>query len=193
MIIKFLPKRIISVILNPVKAWEGIYSENSPVKHTRNNIVMPLTFLVAVSASIGSFIFTHSQLSFVYSVFIGIKYLILLIIVFYVSAIILNEITNALDLGRNFTISFKIITYSLVPFLLCLIVSLLFESLFFINILAFYGLYIFWVGAERMLNPPEHKKMPMLIAVLVCVTGLFIMTNWILTKLIDGIYFTFLA
>jgi hypothetical protein len=193
MIIKFLPKRIISVILNPVKAWEGIYSENSPVKHTRNNIVLPLTFLVAVSASIGSFIFTHSQLSFVYSVFIGIKYLILLIIVFYVSAIILNEITNALDLGRNFTVSFKIIAYSLVPFLLCLIVSLLFESLFFINILAFYGLYIFWVGAERMLNPPEHKKMPMLIAVLVCVTGLFIMINWILTKLIDGIYFTFLA
>jgi len=193
MIIKFLPKRIISIILNPVKAWEGIYSENSPVKHTRNNIVLPLTFLVAVSASIGSFIFTHSQLSFVYSVFIGIKYLILLIIVFYVSAIILNEITNALDLGRNFTVSFKIIAYSLVPFLLCLIVSLLFESLFFINILAFYGLYIFWVGAERMLNPPEHKKMPMLIAVLVCVTGLFIMTNWILTKLIEGIYFTFLA
>jgi len=96
-------------------------------------------------------------------------------------------------MGRNFTVSFKIIAYSLTPLLLCLVLNLLFESLFFINILAFYGLYIFYTGAEKMLNPPEHKKIPMLIAVSVTVIVLFIAANWILTRIIDRIYFTFLA
>jgi hypothetical protein len=137
--------------------------------------------------------FTHSQLSFIYSIFVGIKYFALLWFVIYISAIIFREITHALDLGKSFAVSFKIIAYSLAPFLLCLVLSLLFESLFFINILAFYGLYIFYIGVEKMLNPPEHKKIPALIAVSVTVIVLFIVTNWILTQIFDRIYFAFLT
>jgi len=190
---KFIIQRIINIILNPAKTWEAIYSENRQVKVTRYYIVLPLTLLVAVSASIGSYVFTHSQLSVVYSVVSGIKYLILLLIVIYLTSVIFNEITSALDLGKNFSISFTIIAYSIIPFLLCLVVSLIFESLFFINVLALYGLYIFWIGAEKMLNPPDHKKMPMLIAVFICVTGLYITIYWVLTKLADRIYFAFLT
>ncbi|MCJ7446154.1 MAG: YIP1 family protein [Bacteroidales bacterium] len=191
--IKFFLHRIKDIILNPAKTWEAIYSENRPVKDTRNSFLLPLIILVAVTACIGSFIFTHSQLSFIYSVFIGIKYFALLWFVIFISAIIFKEITHALDLGKSFTVSFKLIAYSMAPFLLCLVVSLLFESLFFINILAFYGLYIFYIGADKMLNPPEHKKIPMLISVSVIVIVLFIVTSWVLTQLIDRIYFAFLA
>jgi hypothetical protein len=191
--LKFFLHRIKDIIINPAKAWEAIYSENRPVKDTRNSFLLPLIILVAVSAIIGSFMFIHSQLSFIYSIFIGIKYFTLLWFVIYISAIIFREITHALDLGKSFAVSFKIIAYSLAPFLLCLVLSLLFESLFFINILAFYGLYILYIGVEKMLNPPEHKKIPALIAVSVTVIVLFIVTNWILTQIFDRIYFAFLA
>jgi len=191
--LKFFIYRIKDIITNPAKAWEAIYSENRPVKDTRNSFLLPLIILVTVSAIVGSFMFTHSQLSFIYSIFIGIKYFALLWFIIYLSAIIVNEITHTLDLGKSFPVSFKIIAYSLTPLLLCLVLNLLFESLFFINILAFYGLYIFYTGAEKMLNPPEHKKIPMLIAVSVTVIVLFIAANWILTRIIDRIYFTFLA
>jgi hypothetical protein len=190
--LKFFLQRIKDIIINPAKAWEAIYSENRPVKETRNSFLLPLIILVAVSAIIGSFMFTHSQLSYIYSIFIGIKYFALLWFIIYISAIIFKEITHTLDLGKSFTVSFKIIAYSLAPFLLCLVLSLLFESLFFINILAFYGLYIFYIGAEKMLNPPEHKKIPMLIVVSITVIVLFIVTNWIFTRIIDRIYFAFL-
>ena len=191
--LKLFLLRVKDIFINPAKAWETIYSENKPVKDTRNCFLLPLIILVTVSACIGSFVFTHSQLSFIYSVFMGIKYFVLLWFVIFISAIIFKEITHALDLGRNFTVTFIIIAYSMAPFLLCLTLSLLFESLFFINILAFYGLYIFYIGAEKMLNPPEHKKIPMLISVSVLVIVLFLVTNWILTQLIDRIYFAFLA
>jgi hypothetical protein len=52
-------------------------------------------------------------------------------------------------------------------------------------------LYIFWVGVERMLNPPEHKKMPILIATTVSIILILFGTNWLLSTLLDRIYFSF--
>jgi hypothetical protein len=190
---KFLLHRTKDIILNPVKAWEAIHSENRPLKDVRGSFFFPLIILVAISAFLGSLIFTHSSLSPLYSIFIGIKYFILLYILIYASSIIFKEITHALDLGKNFSLSFNIITYSLAPFFLCQIISHLLESLIFVNILALYGLYIFWTGAEKLLNPPEHKKMPLLIATSVVVIELYIAMNWILTSVIDRLYFAFFA
>ena len=41
-----------------------------------------------------------------------------------------------------------------------------------------------------MLNPAEHKKMPMLIATFVAVTGFYLAAAWILNQLIDRIYYS---
>jgi hypothetical protein len=44
-----------------------------------------------------------------------------------------------------------------------------------------------------MLNPPEHKKMPMLVAIAIVVAGFYIAGGFILSGVIDRIYFGFLA
>lgn len=190
---KFLLQRLVQIIFNPVKAWEAIYSEDRPLKDTRNSFFFPLIILVSISSFLGSLFFSNSQLSYIYSIFVGIKFFILLCFVLYTSTVIHKEITYALDLGKNFAVSYKIILYSLTPLLLCLVFSQLFESILFINILALYGLYIFWEGSMKMLNPPEYKKMPMLIATMVIVAGFFVAGGWILTQVIDRVYFAFFA
>jgi len=190
---KFLYHRIKYIILNPVKAWDVILFENRPIKYVRGSFFFPLIILVAVSAFLGSIFFTHSELSEVYSVLVGIKYLLLMYISVYATVFLLREITNALDLGRDFTISFKLTAYSVAPFLLCQIISRSFESFIFINVLALYGLFIFWTGSEKLLNPPEHKKMPLLIAVTAGFSAIFILANWLLTQVLDRFYFTFFA
>jgi hypothetical protein len=190
---KFLYHKITGIIMNPYKAWEAISNENGSIKNVRYSFFFPLIILVALSALLGSLIFINSSLSPVYSVLVGIKYFILFYLVIYGSAMVFSEITKALDLGKDFMLSFKMMNYSIAPFLLCQIMSRLFESLIFINILGLYGLYIFWLGAEKMLNPPEHKKMPMLVATFIVVTGLFIGINFFLTIIIDRLYFSIFA
>lgn len=190
---KFLYHRIKYIILNPVKAWDAIKSENRPIRYVRDSFFFPLIILVAVAAFTRSMIFTNSGLTVVYSIFAGVKYFLLLYFVIYASSLILREITYALDLGRDFTVSFKMIAYSIAPFLICQIASRIIESFIFVNVLSLYGLYIFWIGMEKMLNPPEHKKMPMLIATSVTVIGLIIATNLLLTMVFDRIYFAFFA
>ncbi|MGD0341491.1 MAG: YIP1 family protein [Bacteroidales bacterium] len=190
---KFLLKRFIQIIFNPAKAWESICSENRPLKDTRNSFLLPLITLVAVSALAGSFFLANKHLSFIYSLFIGLKYFILLLSVIYASAVILKEMTYALDLGRDFSVAFNLIVYSLTPLYICLAVSGLFESMVFIDILALFGLFIFWEGAIKMLNPPGHKKIPLLIATAFIVIELFIAFSVILNQVIDRVFYAFFA
>jgi hypothetical protein len=188
---KFLYRSLLKIIFNPGKAWDIIAIENRPVKYLRNNFLFPLLISVTIAAFLGSILFMNKTLPPVYSVMEGIKYFLLFLFVTFASALILGEITRPLDLGRDFQISFRLIVYALTPLFFCQVATLLFESLIFVNILALYGFYIFWIGAEKMLNPPDYKKMPMLIAIFFVVTALFISGNYLLSSIVDRLYYSF--
>lgn len=178
-------------MFNPEKEWARIAVENKTSRFLRNNYLLPLILLVSISAATGSLIFINTELSPVYSIFTGLRSFLLLLATVYASSIILGEITFPLDLGKDFNNSFRIIVYSITPFLLCEIISSIFESLLFLDILGLYGLYIFWTGAEKLLNPPSYKKMPMLIATVISMIGIYIVTDIILKILTDNIYNSF--
>lgn len=190
---RFLYNRLSSVLRDPAKAWEVVHAENRPLNFVWLNFTFPLILMVSISAFLGSWIFTNTTLNIGYSILAGIKYFVLLLILSWFSAFIFSEIIKALDMGNNFPVSFRIITYSLSPLFLCLIISLLFESLIFVNILSFYGIYIFLTGVEKFLKPPENKKIYLLGAAFVLVAGIYIITGKLLTFLIDKVYFAFFA
>jgi Yip1 domain len=190
---KFLTDSVKNIIVDPSKAWDIIHSENRNVKYVKISLILPLILLASVSALLGSYFFINTGLTDIYSVLSGIKYLLLYYLVIYGTGLILAEITKALDLGRNFDLTFKLVAYSSIPFLICQIVSRLFESFLFINVLALFGLYVFWTGMEKMINPPEQRKLPLLIAAAVIFVVLFFSADWILSGLFDKLYFTFFA
>lgn len=193
MVSNILLFKVKDIITNPDMAWESIDSENRPAGTVRNTFMFPLLVLVSVSAFAGSFLFINPEMPMVYSVLTGLKCFFLFLISIYLTALALNEITYKLDLGKDFSISFRLVVFAAVPFLLCQIFSRFFESLLFINILSLYGLYIFWAGAEKLLNPPAHRRLPLMIAALISFTAIFVVTSLLLTKLTDMIFFSFFA
>ena len=188
---KYLYKSLLRILFTPGKAWDIVLMENRSKKALRNNFLLPLVAIVSISAFLGSIIFANKTLHPVYSVMFGVKYFLLLFFVPLIAAFILNEITKPLDLGKNYTTSFRLIVYSMTPFFFCQIASHLFESLVFVNILALYGMYIFWTGAEKLLNPPDYKKMPLLIAIFIALTGIYIAGDLVLSSLLERIYNSF--
>jgi hypothetical protein len=190
---KFFLSGLRNIIFSPVKAWETIDSENKSVKVIRNNFLFPLVILVTISAIAGSLLFTNTELSPVYSILTGFKWFLVFFISIYLSSFILGEITFPLDLGKDFSVSFSLIAYSLAPFILCQVLSRLFESLLFVNIIGLYGLYIFWTGAEKLLNPPQYKKMPLLVATTITLGVIYVATNVLLNMLVDKVYYSFFA
>jgi len=190
---RFLYHRIRYIILNPNIAWDAIKRENRPIKYVRGSFFLPIIIFVGICSFLGSLIFINTTLKPMYSVLTGINTFLLLYVGVYALSFVVSEITKALDLGKDFLISFKLVAFSLAPMFICLAISKLFESLLFVNLLSFYGLYIFWVGMEKMINPPDHKKMPMMIATLVSMLIIFALLQFILSKVTETAYFSIFA
>ena len=182
-----------NIVFNPVRFWETIKSENSPAGLIRNSFFIPIVILVALSAFFGSLLFTNTELSPVYSVLFSIKCIVVIFIAVYATSYLLGEITYPLDLGRDFNTSFRLVVFSVTPFLICQILSGVFESLLFVNIMGFYGLYIFWIGEEKILNPPQYKKMPLLIAAAITFAGIYIAADLLFSMITDRLYHSLLA
>ena len=191
--LRFLYHRTKYFIINPGKAWEVVHREERPMKFVRGSFFLPLTILVSVSAFLGSMFFINTTLKPMYSVLAAVNTFLFLYLGVYGSAFVVKEIMKAMDLGHDFLVAFKLVAYSMAPIFLSLTVSRLFESLLFINVLGLYGLYIFWVGMEVMVNPPDHKKLPMIIASVVSMLIIFFLLQVILSKLTQTIYFSIFA
>jgi hypothetical protein len=190
---KFFPFAIKNMFLHPGKAWDIINSEDISTSELRNGFLIPVIFLISASAFGGSIMFVNSKLAPSYSLMEAAKCFIVTYIAIYGTARILIEVTSRLELGRDFNVSFRLVVFSSVPFLTCQFLSRFFESLLFINILAFFGLYVFWVGVEKLLNPPQKMKMPLLIATTVIMLIIYIVSNVVLSKIIDKVYYSLFA
>jgi len=190
---RFLYHRTKYFIISPGKAWEVVHREARPMKFVRGSFFMPLIILVTVSAFLGSMFFINTTLKPMYSVLAAVSTFFFLYLGVYASAFVVREITRALDLGHDFLVAFKLVAYSMAPIFLSLTISRLLESLLFINVLGLYGLYILWIGMETMVNPPDHKKLPMMIATVISMLIIFMLMLVILSKLTEAVYFGIFA
>jgi len=190
---RFLYHRTLYFIINPAKAWEVVQRENRPMKYVKGSFFVPLTILVTVSTFVGSMFFINTTLRPMYSLLTAASTFLFLYLGVNASSFIVREIMRALDLGHDRLIAFKLVAYSMAPLFLSLTISRLFESLLFINVLGFYGLYFFWIGMEMMVNPPDHKKFPMIIATVVSMLIIFLVLQVLLSKLTETLYFAIFA
>lgn len=188
---RFFLKGIKNILTNPKNNWISIINDNTPISAVRNSFLIPLALLVAISSFLGSFLFVNSELSVVYSLLTSLRHFLLIFITVYTTALILKETTYPLDLGRDYRTAFFLTTYSIAPLLLCQLVSLLFESFLFINVVGLFGLYVFWSGAEKLLNPPQYKKMPLMIATAITMIGIYIASDLILSMFFDRFFFAY--
>jgi hypothetical protein len=190
---KFLLDRLTGLLFSPAKAFESIHSGDKPLKEIRISYLFPLLLLLALTSFTGSMFIANKELSFFYSLLTSLSYIVLILLVTWLSALILKETTYALDLGRDYQVSYRLIVYSLTPLYLCLALSSLFESLIFIDILALYSLYIFWDGMRVLLNPPEHKRKFLLIVTTITVLALFAGLSIFLNLVMERFYNAFFA
>ena len=190
---KFLADSVRNIILSTLKEWDAIYSENKPYTLFTRNIFFPLVVLASISTFLGAFLFTNTELTNFYSVIAGLRYFAVITTVVYGTALALREIMRSFGYGNDFGIAFKIVCFSIVPLLLCQIISQLFESFIFVNILAFFGFYILYTGIERMLSPSDSDRLKLMIGVPLIFFILYILTGRIITQITDKFYFSFFA
>ena len=190
---RFLVKTIKGLILSTDEEWDNIYSENRSATYFNLNLLLPLVLLITVSSFLGSLLFIDTGLSDLYSVLTGIRYFILFYFTVLCATYIFSGIAKLMNFSLDNKASFKIVVCTVTPFLMCQIISLMFESFIFVNILAFYGLFIGWTGIKKMLDPPQNRNNQLMLAEAAVILILFFVGNRILAAIFDKIYYTYFA
>lgn len=190
---KFLVKTIKNIIVNTEYEWDTIVTENRTSRFISLNLLLPLIIPASLSAYLGSLLFIDTGLNQIYSVLTGLKYFLLFFAVVYLTAVLLKEVLRRYGSDAGFEYAFKITALSSVPLLLCQIISRLFESFIFVNVLALYGIYICWAGIDRLAGLPKKKKYQLLLIATALYIAVWLISNRFLRFVAEKIYYSLFA
>jgi hypothetical protein len=190
---RFFLQGISKVIITPGAYWEMIIREKTSVSHIRNSMLFVFAVLVAVFGFAGSIIFTNSHLAPVYSVLYSVQCFAVILLSVYLTSAVLVIGSGFSGISITFGIAFRMIVISLIPFFLCQLLSKLFESFQFVNILALFGLNIFWIGMQKQTSADKKQKLTLLIITFITFFLLYVISDFVLGLIADRLYFRIFA
>ncbi len=187
---RFLYRRIKSLTVDPIREWDSIMAGDKSVGEINRLFLLPLVIMTSIAAFLGTLFFTHSGLNPMYGVLAAVKTFLLYYTVVYAFTWLYNFVSGYMDVKKDHDFAFRLIVYSISPLLICQIISQLFESLIFVNILAFYGFYFCWAGLLAYPDITDKKRFQLFIVSLILFLVLFFGVGRILSTVSDKIYFT---
>ena len=190
---QFFFSTAVEMLINPSKAWETIRAGKPDSKSMNIGLLLPIIVLISISTFGGSAIFVNTKLTFSFSILTAIRCFIDLYFTIFLTSLAINEAAGRMNLQKDFNISFSLIVFSSLPFFICQFISRFFESFLFINIMALFGLNIFWIGAGVMMNAPRNKKIWLMAVAFVAMMLIYFITDSILDKIIDKVYYSLFA
>lgn len=179
------------IVIQPVKAWEAISKENRSVRTVHSSFLIPILVLISLSAFAGSLIYNPAGLSILFPVLRALKQLICFYLTVLLSAWVINELSIALIKNKNYSFNFKLVTYSLTPLYITVLITRFLPDLAVINILSLYGAYILYTGLKTVENTTGQSLLRYFIVALLTIIIFYLAISWISRSLLEGIYFAF--
>ena len=185
-----LVERAKNIIVTPKTEWDAVSAEEPNIQQILLGYVLPLALIPAVSAILGSILFTPFGFGFGFATGIGmaIVFVISIMVVVLLSAVLVDALATSFGSQKNFGRSLQLISYSITP-------ALVIGVLFFIPVLGWflyvagfgYGIYILYLGLGPIKQTPEDKKLVYLIVSIVVLLIVFWIIFWILTLIVMAI------
>ncbi len=187
---RLLYNRIRLIFSHPHSMWKEVNEEDKSVMSVRTSFLMPVAILVTISSLLGNIFLRNSGLSVLYPVLMALKDLITIILSVELATFAVTEISTAFTHTRSFSVNFKLIIYSITPFLVSLIITRLFPSLIFLNLAGLYGFFLLWEGIPAMITLAGEYRLRYHLLVALSVIIFYFAIGWLMTALLDGLYFT---
>jgi hypothetical protein len=167
-----LVERAKGIILSPKTEWVRIAGEDTTTKEVATGYVIPLMLIGPACGIIGSILFGGAYAGIyapspVRAVVGAVVAFVLALISFYLLTILAHVLAPRFGATEGESRSFKLVAYSLTPSLLIGLLTL-WPALWPLQVLAFYGIYLIYLGATPMLGIPQDKAMPYTVVLVVC-------------------------
>lgn len=183
--------RIRDIIVNPSGMWMSVRDEERSVNEVRLSLLLPLAILISVAGVIGTMIFTYNGLSVLFPVVVAVKYFLTFLITVEFTSRAVTEITYAFTPARNFNHNYKLVLYSLVPFMVAMVITRIFSSLLFLNLAGIYGVYITYLGVAILAEVPKALRIRYTVLIFITTLVFYLAVNFIINSIFDGLYYAF--
>lgn len=188
--LNLLYRRIRDIIVNPTAMWQSVREENRSVNELRISFLLPLSILVSLAGLTGMLVFNFHGLSFIFPLTVSLKYLVSCFAAVEISALLVTEIALPFTGRRSFNENYKLILYSIAPFLVAMIITRLFPSLIFLNLAGLYGIFIAWKGTIILSETPVSQRMRYTIVIFLATVTVYFTLAWLLSAVLDGLFYS---
>ena len=164
------------MIFNPRAFWKSHNEVRETQDELFKNLLFPLLGVVCAAVFFGEF-FRSDYFRIWVALLWVIREILLFAALYFVGVYGTNEIMKYFGYEGKIEPLQKLVTYSMVPFLLVSVISGLIRELLYLDIFGIYGFYIFTVGSNRLLSIPKEKRGKIILQI--------IAANWIVFGLIS--------
>ncbi len=186
---RMLRDRARYIIIHPVKAWETIRKENRSVRKVQSSFLIPVLVVISLSAFAGSLIYNPTGLSILFPVIRALKQFICFYLTVLLASWVLNELSVAFRTNKDYSLNFKLVTYSLTPLFITVLITRFLPDLALINILSLYGAYILYTGLKTIENITGQSLLRYFIVALLTIIIFYLTISWMSRSLLEGMYF----
>ncbi len=187
---KSLFERIKGVLINPDAEWATIEAEDKSVLALYRDYVIPLAAIPPAASFLGAYFFgfQHGHTGIMHETFSGglaraaLQYLLSLPLLYMVGFVISNA-ADFFDGKADDRKAFTLAAYSYTPAWLASAFALV-PGFRWLDVLGFYGIYVFYHGLTRMLRLPKDNADVFTLAALFLSVATWSLHAWVVYKII---------
>ncbi|MCA1756284.1 MAG: YIP1 family protein [Bacteroidales bacterium] len=188
--LNLLYRRIRDIIVNPTAMWQSVREEGREVNELRISFLLPLSLLVSLAGLTGMLIFTYHGLSIIFPLTVALKYFISCLAAVEITALIVTEIAPLFTGRRSFSENYKLVLYSIAPFMAAMIITRLFPALIFLNLAGLYGIFIAWKGTDIFSGVPASLRTRYTLVIFFATITVYFSLAWLLSAVLDGLFYS---
>jgi hypothetical protein len=169
--------------LSPVGEWKALHRESTTFNDMLGNFALPLIGLVTIATFVSHLI---NQQAFILELALkkAVLVFVALLGALFLSWYVVSRLLKFFQFVASGELAAKLVIYSSGPLYVISFVTALVPEVFFIQILAFYGFYLAWLGVRDIAGPGQHRKLLFSVVVGTMVLGLPILIRIVLLNLI---------
>lgn len=175
------------LIINPKLFWISKKEDLDSQKYLLLSFLVPYILLVTFAVFVSD-LFGNSDFILEIQILNSLQIIILFTLQYFVSVFFTNELIKTFGGEKDIIVSRNLVVYSMIPFLLIYTFTNLIPFFGILNIIGFYGFYIFWIGVNELLTFPENKKSSYTIIAIVMNFFVFSFLSITLSKIIKFFY-----
>jgi hypothetical protein len=178
-----LKNKIKNLIIRPVSFWKNEKLEQNGTQQLLAGYFLPLVLLVGAAEFAGQLI-RGSGFYLMYPFMLSLREVLLFLLMYGFSVFITRQLIRPFGGRLNLAVVRKLVAYSLIPVMMITVVTNLIPFLYVLQVLGFYGFFVFMAGVEVLVDLPERKRTRYILIAILANFFIFNFLSIFLSKLV---------